>query len=62
MIANWALVYAQLVIDGKSHGVYPFMVPIRDQHTHKPLAGIKVGDIGPKIGYESKDNGYLSFN
>ena len=26
---------------------------------HKPLRGITVGDIGPKPGYETKDNGYL---
>lgn len=38
------------------------MVPIRDLNTHKPLPGIEVGDIGPKIGYTSKDNGYLKFN
>jgi acyl-CoA oxidase len=24
-----------------------------------PLPGIEIGDIGPKIGYHSKDNGYL---
>jgi acyl-CoA oxidase len=27
-----------------------------------PLAGVQVGDIGPKIGFHSKDNGYLIFN
>jgi acyl-CoA oxidase len=37
------------------------MVPIRDLDTHKPLPGIEVGDIGPKIGYANKDNGYLRF-
>lgn len=25
----------------------------------KPLKGVDVGDIGPKIGFPSKDNGYL---
>ena len=39
-----------------------FLVPIRDTNTHKPLTGIEVGDIGPKFGYDSKDNGYLIFN
>jgi acyl-CoA oxidase len=38
------------------------MVPIRDMNTHKPLKGVIVGDIGPKLGYESKDNGYLGLN
>jgi len=27
-----------------------------------PLTGIDVGDIGTKMGYNSMDNGYLSFN
>lgn len=35
------------------------MVPIREFETHKPLPGIEVGDIGPKMGYQTKDNGYL---
>ena len=35
------------------------MVPIRDLETHKPLPGITAGDIGPKLGYRTKDNGYL---
>ena len=28
----------------------------------KPMPGIEVGDIGPKIGFTSKDNGYLILN
>lgn len=38
-----------------------FIVPIRDLKTHKPLEGIEVGDIGPKYGYNAKDNGYARF-
>lgn len=38
------------------------MVPIRELETHKPKPGVEVGDIGPKLGYYNKDNGYLSFN
>ena len=30
--------------------------------THEPLEGIHVGDIGPKFGYNTMDNGYLLFN
>lgn len=60
-LANWALVYAKLIVNNKSHGVQAFMVPIRDLNTHKPLPGIEVGDIGPKIGYTNKDNGFLRF-
>jgi len=38
------------------------MVQIRDVDTHLPLHGIQVGDIGPKLGYQSKDNGWLIMN
>lgn len=30
--------------------------------THRPLPGVEVGDIGPKYGFNSKDNGYLRLN
>jgi acyl-CoA oxidase len=30
--------------------------------SHLPLEGVEVGDIGPKYGYNTKDNGYLRFN
>jgi acyl-CoA oxidase len=38
------------------------MCQIRDISTHKPLPGITVGDIGPKLGYQTKDNGFLAFD
>ncbi|EIE26831.1 acyl-CoA oxidase [Coccomyxa subellipsoidea C-169] len=53
---------ARLFIKGKDYGPHSFVVPIRDMATHLPLPGIKVGDIGPKFGYNGVDNGYLSFN
>lgn len=37
------------------------MVPIRDLESHRPLPGVEVGDIGPKFGFQSKDNGYALF-
>lgn len=40
------------------HGVHGFLVQIRDDN-YNPLPGIEVGDIGPKIGFHSKDNGFL---
>ena len=40
----------------------PFMVPIRSLENHKPLPGVSVGDLGTKLGYNSMDNGFLSFD
>lgn len=59
--ANWAIVYAQLIANGKNFGVQPMMVQLRDMQTHELLPGIEAGDIGPKFGYNSKNNGYLKF-
>lgn len=36
-------------------------MPVRDGN-HKVLSGVEVGDIGPKYGYQTKDNGYVKFN
>lgn len=38
------------------------MVQIRSLDTHLPLKGVKVGDLGTKFGYNSKDNGWLMFD
>jgi acyl-CoA oxidase len=61
-VANHAVVMAQLVIDGKGYGPHPFVVQIRDLKTHEPLENVHVGDIGPKFGYNTMDNGFLLFN
>ncbi|KAI9678143.1 MAG: fatty-acyl coenzyme A oxidase [Caeruleum heppii] len=60
--ANHAVVMAQLIINGKGYGPHPFVVHIRDLETHEPLEGIHVGDIGPKFGYNTMDNGFLLLN
>ncbi|TGZ83309.1 acyl-CoA oxidase [Ascodesmis nigricans] len=69
--ANHALVQAILQVPDsfqpsgyRSVGPHLFIVPIRDQITHKPLPGITVGDIGPKAygGFRVLDNGYLHLN
>ncbi|KAJ1361463.1 hypothetical protein KIN20_020723 [Parelaphostrongylus tenuis] len=53
---------AQLYTQGICRGPHPFIVQIRDLETHQPLKGIRVGDIGPKFGYTSSDNGFLLFH
>lgn len=53
---------AQLMIGGRNYGPHPFVLQIRDLKTHQPLENIHVGDIGPKFGYNTMDNGFLLLN
>ncbi|ELR15635.1 acylCoA oxidase like protein [Acanthamoeba castellanii str. Neff] len=57
--ATHVVAMAQLIIHGKRVGVHAFIVPIRSLENHMPLPGVTVGDIGPKLGTDSNDNGYL---
>ncbi|RIA90727.1 acyl-CoA dehydrogenase/oxidase [Glomus cerebriforme] len=59
--ANHAIVMAQLISNGKNYGPHPFVVQIRDMKTHLPLPSITIGDIGPKFGFNSTDNGFILF-
>lgn len=34
---------------GKEYGIHVFMLQLRDEN-HKPLPGIEMGDVGPKLG------------
>lgn len=60
--ATHVILMARLIIDGTDYGPHGFVVQIRDMETHQPLPGIEVGDIGPKMGYNGVDNGWLRFN
>ena len=55
-----AVVFAQLVTQGRRHGVHAWLVPIRDEHG-EPLPGVTIGDDGPKAGLLGVDNGRLAF-
>jgi acyl-CoA oxidase len=58
--ANTAMLIARLVTpDGVDRGPHNFIVPIRDSINHMPLPGVFIGDIGPKIGFNNMDNGFL---
>lgn len=62
LIATHGMVSAVLISEGNNYGVHFFLVPLRDVETHQPLKGIEVGDIGPKFGYNTMDNGYLAMH
>lgn len=56
------VVFARCIVDKNDYGVQAFMVPFRDVDTYKRLKGFDSGDLGPKFGYNSKDNGWATFD
>jgi len=62
VLSTHCLLYARLILDGKDFGIHNFLVQIRSMEDHSPLPGVTVGDIGPKFGVNSNDNGYVSFD
>ena len=60
--ATHAVVFAQLYTpDGVCHGLHSFLVPVRHPDTLLPYPGLIIGDMGPKIGLEGIDNGFMQF-
>jgi len=60
--ANHAMVIAQLIDgEGKHRGIHNFLVQLRSMEDHTLLPGVETGDIGPKIGYNTMDNGFAYF-
>ena len=62
LVSNHAIVFAQVVIDGKNKGVCPFFMQTRELESHKLIKGVEGGDLGMKISYEAKDNGWMRFD
>jgi acyl-CoA oxidase len=62
VMANYAIVYARCLIGDKDYGPMAFVAQIRSLDTHLPMDGVKVGDLGTKLGFNSVDNGWMSFD
>ncbi|MFI5639619.1 acyl-CoA dehydrogenase family protein [Streptomyces goshikiensis] len=58
--AELAVVFAQLEVDGRSHGVHAFVVPIRVGGETAP--GVRIEDDGRKMGLNGVDNGRIWFD
>lgn len=56
--SQFSLVYANLIIDGTEYGFHCFMTQLRDEN-HCPMPGVEVGEVGPKIGDNGTETGYL---
>lgn len=57
-----AVVFAQLITKGVSHGVHAFYVQLRDPVTHQFMPGVGGEDDGIKGGLNGIDNGRLHFD
>lgn len=60
--ATHLLLFAQLIIGGRSEGIMPFFVQIRDMATLELLSGVRQGDIGPRAGLELSGYNYFIFS
>jgi acyl-CoA oxidase len=58
---RYAVVFAQLVVEGEGHGVHALLVPLRDE-TGAVLPGVRIEDCGPKLGLNGVDNGRIWFD
>src|SRR5436305_1382551 len=56
-----AVVFAQLIVGGESHGVHALAVPLRDEKG-RVLDGVRIEDCGEKMGLNGVDNGSIWFN
>jgi acyl-CoA oxidase len=56
-----AVVFAQLVTQGRGYGVHALLVPLRDD-AGQPLPGITITDCGHKAGLNGVDNGRIVFD
>lgn len=61
MHSSMAAVFAQLIVDGDTHGVHAFLVEVRDEN-HELLPGVRIEDNGYKMGLNGVDNGRLWFD
>ena len=55
------MVFGQTIVRGKNEGVNAVLVKIRDDQM-QPIKGVKIVDMGMKMGLNGVDNGALFFD
>ena len=61
--AQWSVVFAQTFIGGVNHGIHGFLVRIRRADgSLAPAPGVRIEDMGVKLGCNGVDNGKLWFD
>ncbi|CBZ55394.1 hypothetical protein NCLIV_058170 [Neospora caninum Liverpool] len=67
--ASWAIVFAQMIIRGASHGVHAFLVRIRQPSNISGSSdklrvchGVTIEDMGHRIGCNGVDNAKITFH
>ena len=58
MYSSHTVLQAKTFVNKKYIGVQTFIVEIRSSNL-EPLPGVESGDIGPKLGFQRVDNGFL---
>lgn len=59
--SNYAVIFAQLIVENKNEGVHVFLAQIRDKN-HQVRANIRIQDMGYKQGCNGVDNAKLFFD
>lgn len=61
MVSTHNILQARTFVNGKSIGIQTFVVQTRDKDL-TPVRGVEAGDIGPKLGFQRVDNGFMILN
>lgn len=59
--ANYTLLFAKLIVDGKSYGTHSFLVKIRNCVFGIPCKNLMIGSCGVKKSHKGLDNGWICF-
>ena len=62
LVACWVVVFADLIVNGKSHGPHPFLLRMRDDSSRELRDGISVTDMGQKTVANDLDNARIRFD